>query len=417
MARARKALLLIGSFAGFAAAGGAAQPPEFKFQQASFWCWAAVSQMVESSVDPAGDYAQSTQAEKVIEGCTTAPDNTCKGANPLFGDCNSPGVPTFGYFSFHAETAPSPLPWDQLKSELDSCRPVTFGWCVPPGGLQDVPCPDETDGHWLLAVAANVCKRQNGPPVPMVNVFNPAPCCAGQKLWIPYTVYGDGVGQLAFWRNYFQVRRDLKLAAPNTECRLSDTAVTPTANFEGADGEQLAIDVVKSCWPGATAWLQSSLIRTEVPPASLDGGPKAAPAVRRVVIDVANAATTSAAELRKLAQTFPVIWAYPIHINGQWVATVVLEQSAPQSYRLIAVEDSLSALRLDAKRMEAAKAKAVAVDSMVEVFVVGTGTRFVLAGNDGVVVDAEIDCDSASSTKGDISIRPYEELIGRLLAQ
>ena len=58
----------------------------------------------------------------------------------------------------------------------------------------------------MVAVAANVCKDGDR-FVPMVQSYNPAPCCVGKVSWSPYVVYAKGQVGADYWFTKHNIRR------------------------------------------------------------------------------------------------------------------------------------------------------------------------------------------------------------------
>jgi hypothetical protein len=391
--------------AGVAVTAQPAMPP-FHSQQASTWCWAAASQMVLEPLNPGADFSQPLQAEKAIAQCVAAPRYTCGDTTPFFGKCDRPGFPSFELFSHTADTAPSPLPWNQLKSELDACRPLVFGWCLPHHCGSTLA---DSSGHWMVAAAADVCTRPGGAAVPMVRVFNPAPCCNGKALWIPYSLFASGGLVMDFWMNYYRVRPTgaPPPVAPSTACRLTEQPASPDANFETDDDPaSMVLEVIRNCLGTPDRWRNSLLLR---PPFSLDkveGEPVITTPVRRHLLPLAampglqGSRTQWKANLDSLS--VPPLWVFPVRIGGQPVANVVLEEWPPHRYRLQTIEDSESARRLLARLEAAGEAGSSAPDEFV---LLETGLPFLYAESGGpVVVTSEATCRKPQPGQPDILV-------------
>jgi hypothetical protein len=404
-------------FALFIAAAAAATPPPFHSQQAQLWCWAAASQMVLEPLSPGTDFSQALQAEKAIKICEKAPRDTCGNSSPIYLDCDRPGFPSFDLFNYKAEEDHTPLPWQQLKGELDACRPMVFGWCLP---HQCGDTLDDSSGHWMVAAAADVCPRPGAAAVPIVRVFNPAPCCNGKALWIPYSLFASGGATMDFWKAYYRVRPDGMPAptAPGAACRLSDQAASPDANFEIAgDPNVLVLDVLKSCFGAPNRWKSSSLLRPPLDKDDVEGQPVIAASIQRHLISVAampglhgNRAQWQA-NLDSLSS--PALWVFPIRIGGQPVASVVLEEWRPHQYRLHSIEDSESARRLLARLGAAAGGSHPAPDEFV---LIETGLPFsyAAAGGGVAVVAADIDCSKPKAGPPDVLIKDVNSFFNLL---
>ena len=99
-------------------------------QQASEWCWAAVSQAVDKFFDPASDLQQCKIVSNAFHrACCGAGDTPVRESA-----CNRPGYlhEVLGTLGLLAKPSPDaglpaikgPVPFDQLRGEIDRGRPV-----------------------------------------------------------------------------------------------------------------------------------------------------------------------------------------------------------------------------------------------------------------------------------------------------
>lgn len=401
---ARAALVVAGTVA-CAVTAWATEPP-FRPQQGPLWCWAASSQMILEQLDSHGDFSQASQAEKALADCGQgqAPTNACGNAFPYYGNCGKGGFPSFRYFDYKAVKSCEPLKWPVLKAELDACRPFVFGWCIP-GKCGDTPV--DSSGHWMVAAAASVCRRVDGSTVPIIKVFNPAPCCRGQVLWIPYSLYQDGPSTLGFWQNHYRVHQANASVPTETGsgCRLTtDEVPQPEATFEQeGDGAGLVEKVLAACLPTIASWQSSGLLRMPVDPAAFDGKAVPMAPVRREIRSFT--ALEAAGFLHAPAvPALPAMWVYPVRVGNQVVGNVVLEEREQNKLRLVAIEDSESARTLLA-RLD----KAGAAGNPLEIIVMETGVPFLLAGGNAVATAVDIDCRKPSSEQQPILKMPYSD--------
>lgn len=366
-------------------AGNAQNPPPRLSQQGSSWCWAGVTEMVMRGLDPSpNDYSQALQAESVVNGCLYAPRNTCKNVSPVYAGCNRPGFPTFGVFDHVAETTPSPLTWTELAGELDAGRPVVFGWCI------DKHCgttPQTSLGHWMVAVEA-----ASSDDVPWVRVYNPAPCCLGQVLWIPYTTFAEGITGLRFWQNYYDARPRGTPPHGLAHNPVEGRNLTPIPEVDdvdklkpGADAGRL-LTAVRACRSNTGA--RSGPFRDAGVP------PEAQATVSYVVLRhyvplVALGTMTSTARFEEAAVEFHRIAVVAVEFASRAFANLVFEETGDKSqsttsWRLIAVEDAESARRqIDRAKMSG---------SGEEFVIVETGLHLAIKDGNAIVIASERDC-------------------------
>ena len=382
-----------GAFLIIAAIGRAQQPSTneqpFTPQQGSSWCWAAAAQYVMDKADPGGDYSQRVQAETIVKGCDYAPRNTCKNVSPVFAGCNRPGLPTqtLDDLDFIYEEAPRALSWEVLQHELDAKRPVLFGWCVDKHCDLDL---KTSMGHWMVAEKATSCDST----IRMVKVYNPAPCCIGQVLWIPYETYAQGAVGLKFWHNFYQVQ-------PAGSAPLPTPTVTPTPapTFDtGADAKTQAIAISKKCFPMVTDWKNSGLVR-ETNPTWVTEAKDGTPFVRRYLPLAELGKLVNKAELEKIP---PVRVVNLKADRNHPLASVVLTEPSPHA--LIAIEDSEAA-----RRQAARDAAAMPYGNPQNLVILETGLHFTLVDDrDGsqkvIVIASERDCRKAEPAN--VNLKP-----------
>lgn len=394
-------------------------PPGFRTQQGSAWCWAAAGQMVMAAIKPgdARDYVQPAQAERSVFGCASAPRNTCDVYNPVYAGCNRPGFPTFELFGFDAPPQETPLPWDDL-AEWVKKQPVLFGWCVD--GRCGGPTSRTSMGHWMVAVNTRLCVAKSPKKiVKMVVVNNPAPCCVGQVLSIPYETFAYGGAGLKFWFNYYGVKPKgaAAVSIPKPVVVDADDAFPPTAD----NAKVAALDTAITCLYDDTTWGDSGLLRAKAAPPKAGEVASAEPIDRRYIPLAELGALTTKEGQDYLQKKYPqpplVIVVLTNEKRTAFFANAVL-QTQDGKRQVIGFEDFEAAHRTMQRAEEAAKYGDDPISSKtVEYVVLETGLHFIVAadkdktGQDAIVILSEIDCRKPSN---DVARMSLAELIERL---
>jgi hypothetical protein len=339
-------------------AGGARAQLELLPQQGLRWCWAATTQMVieqrtSAACSVAGCYSQARQVElQFPEKCPSVTRTTCLPGKPAFYlGCDRVGFPGFEPLGFTADVTQTPLRWGDLKTELDACGSFVFGWCA--FGSCGLP-PNPGSGHFLVAAAADVC-RDGQKVVPMVQAYNPAPCCIGKVSWVPYVVYAKGQVATGFWVNYNHIRRIGQEgpgeAAEPTSCRRTSEVVTDEqANFVGTDGSDVASAVLRGCGWSGKGWKEAGLLDLSDLEMSSDELKVGVPLRRVVVLDRDFPAFVNNQASFLDPAKLPRVWVYPVENGGRVVGGIVVREETAGSFQLEGIDSAATMRRLFGSR-------------------------------------------------------------------
>jgi hypothetical protein len=377
--------------------------------------------MVMQTVPGKATPSQAEQAELAYAGCFSAPRDTCQDVNSVYAGCNRPGFPSFDDFGFDTQVSDSPLTWDALSNAL-SKGPVLFGWCV------DKHCTDDTRtslGHWMVAVEKATCAAKDGTSVGIIKVFNPAPCCVGQVLNLPFATYAQGGAGLKFWRNYYDVRTKGTPAAPPPAINPIPPPADSFPPGTGKDAAATAAQTATTCLSDSATWTSSGLLRDggQPPASSADVQPAHTIARRYLPLATLGALTTRPGHAMLDTLTSPIkLVAVSLRETNdkRALASVVLEELSTGEHRALGFEDSRAAERLSRRFAEA---QSTSVDPVggdfVDYVVLETGLHFIIAADktgtsqDAIVILSEIDCRMQSDDEKAARM-PLEELIERL---
>lgn len=107
------------------------------FQEQSYWCWAACSQMVMQYMEDDSTYLQCKQALRALrieEPCIGARFNCCiPDSIPCGQECNHTNWPIFDEYGFKCNdtyTTNDYLSWKDMLKQIDNGRPLclTYNW-------------------------------------------------------------------------------------------------------------------------------------------------------------------------------------------------------------------------------------------------------------------------------------------------
>jgi hypothetical protein len=97
-------------------------------------------------------------------------------------DCDDPNYPDFERWGFTARMqAPQPLGWEQLKYEINNCRPFAFSWM-----RNDLNAAGSRVSHMLVVVGYS---QSGGPETQMLFCLNPRPFAVADEIMVPFTAY------------------------------------------------------------------------------------------------------------------------------------------------------------------------------------------------------------------------------------
>jgi hypothetical protein len=131
-------------------------------QETDMWCWAAATQMTTKFAGVSVKQCDQANARFNRNDCCVSPSA-----------CVIGGWPDFPRWGFKTDITAwgTALTWAQLKSQIDSNRPVTYAWGWTGGG-----------GHIMVAVG--YCYYSDTEKYILIN--DPWPPATGNSMWITY---------------------------------------------------------------------------------------------------------------------------------------------------------------------------------------------------------------------------------------
>lgn len=151
-------------------------------QETDQWCWAAGTQMTTKFAGVAVTQCQQANARFTRQDCCTKPTPAA---------CIQPGWPDFPAWGFQTDLTAwgTALTWDQIKSQIDSNRPVAFSWGWTGGG-----------GH--LMVARGYCYYGDRDIDKYILINDPLPVGTGNNRYVTYADFVAGADH-SHWQDYY----------------------------------------------------------------------------------------------------------------------------------------------------------------------------------------------------------------------
>jgi len=179
------------------------------------WCWAATGSLILDWLDEGSGPSQCTVAACSYPGLDCKHPDCQDLAGGWTGECDKSGVPDFAGLGWPSlETQPGQaLPWQRVRCEIDSGRPIAFGWWhtsrleLGPGHMMAVAGYGEFLGGSAVAVA--------DPLGPMTRVLS-------YDYWVASEDHWHGQDWYGFHR---------ATSPPPTDCDALPSSVPTAPNF------------------------------------------------------------------------------------------------------------------------------------------------------------------------------------------
>jgi hypothetical protein len=157
-------------------------------QSTNMWCWAASGEMVIKYIDPKAKITQCDEANFNFK-----KTSCCN--NPVPVDCVNGGWQVFHNYGFDfTERDTTALSWDELKTLLNSSKPVMYAWAWHGGG-----------GHMMVATGWATVGGEN-----YVHINNPWPPGTGDQELISYQEWVGGSSyDHNHWADFYNIRKHI----------------------------------------------------------------------------------------------------------------------------------------------------------------------------------------------------------------
>jgi Papain-like cysteine protease AvrRpt2 len=154
-------------------------------QQTNMWCWAASGEMVMKYVSPTIKVTQCDEAAVNFK-----KTSCCNNPTPV--ECIEGGWQIFNHYGFDfTQVNSKALSWNELKSSIDSNKPVMYAWAWHGGG-----------GHMMVATGWATFNNQN-----FVHINNPWPPGQGDQELISYAEWVGGSNyNHDHWADFYNIR-------------------------------------------------------------------------------------------------------------------------------------------------------------------------------------------------------------------